>query len=374
MAIDQEIINHRFYLKQFPSRAMAGTQAPTGAVAGRRAGVAELAAGSLPRARPCARSWRWCEGPRRRTPRSDLRGARYGQETDRLRSTSPKQARRPAPSYTSCAARCASRIWPRSCSAAARTAPSETARQPVPLVEEARGGTLFLEDIAQLPLWGQIRLLDVLQQDAHARGADHAGAGIDVRVIASSTVDLSAAMAQRVFLSSLYYYLKVVEIHVPPLRHRSPGYWSPGGRLPGDCQRRAGEPRRQTPCHFAKEALQCLLEYDWPGNTLQLASIVAHAVLLTDGDEIAPMQIVELLGESRPQGRRRNDLRAPHRRPQGHRAGGRRGGDRALPGQQGGGRAGAGAAPAGSVSNLAAQGRRERGLDFLCRWPSVQRR
>ena len=99
-------------------------------------------------------------------------------------------------------------------------APSEDSPAAVPLLEEARGGTLFLENIAQLPLWGQVRLLEVLQTGAAFRGARHAGAGIDVRVIASSAVDLSAAMAQRVFLSSLYYYLKVVEIHVPPLRHR----------------------------------------------------------------------------------------------------------------------------------------------------------
>ena len=172
----------------------------------------------------------------------------------------------------------------------------QTRTAPLPLVEQARGGTLFLENIAQLPLWGQVRLLDVLQQERHSRGARHMGAGLDVRVIASSAVDLAAAMAQQVFLSSLYYYLKVIEIRIPPLRQRgqdicplAEGYLAAANAARA---RQGGKP----PCHFAKEALQCLLQYDWPGNTLQLASIVAHAVLLTDGDEITPMQIVELLG------------------------------------------------------------------------------
>ena len=173
-------------------------------------------------------------------------------------------------------------------------------RKPVPLVEEARGGTLFLEDVAQLPLWGQVRLMEVLQQGQHFGGAGNAGAGADMRVIASSTVDLAAAMAQRVFLSSLYYYLKVVEIHVPPLRHRSQdiGPLAENYLAIANTTRvsQAGRP----PCNFSQDARQRLMQYDWPGNKLQLASVVAHAALLTDGDEISLMQIKELLDEVVP--------------------------------------------------------------------------
>ena len=143
-------------------------------------------------------------------------------------------------------------------------------------------------------------MLEVLQQGQHSRGGEHAGAGTDVRVIASSTVDLSAAMAQRVFLSSLYYYLKVIEIHVPPLRHRCQDIGPLAESYLAAANAKRARPRRQTACHFAQEALQCLAEYDWPGNKLQLASVVAHAVLLTDGDEITPMQVRELLGEVVP--------------------------------------------------------------------------
>ena len=171
---------------------------------------------------------------------------------------------------------------------------------PLPLVEEARGGTLFLEDVAQLPVWSQVRLLEVLQQPSHFHGTQHGRSGIDVRVIASSTVDLPTAVAQRVFLSSLYYYLKVVEIHVPPLRHRSQDICSLAESYLAIANATRVNHGGKPPCHFAQEALRWLVEYDWPGNTQQLASIVAHAVLLTDGNEITPMQIMELLGEVVP--------------------------------------------------------------------------
>ena len=168
---------------------------------------------------------------------------------------------------------------------------------PSTLVDEARGGTLFLENVAQLPLWGQVRLLEVLQQGQHSPGAGHAGVGADVRVIASSTVELSVAMAQRGFLSSLYYYLKVIEIHVPPLRHRCQDIGPLAERYLATANATRASQGNRPPCRFSKEALQCLVEYDWPGNKLQLASVVAHAVLLTDGDEITPMQVRELLGK-----------------------------------------------------------------------------
>jgi len=164
------------------------------------------------------------------------------------------------------------------------------------LVEEAHGGTLFLEDVAQLPLWSQVRLLEVLQQGQHFPGGGRAGVGGDVRVIASSAVDLSIAMAQRTFLSSLYYFLKVIEIHVPPLRHRCQDIGPLAESYLAIANAARANQGNRPPCHFAQEALQCLVEYDWPGNKLQLASIVAHAVLLTDGDEITPMQVRELLG------------------------------------------------------------------------------
>ena len=162
---------------------------------------------------------------------------------------------------------------------------------------------MFLEEVSQLPLWGQVRLLEVLQQKPHSRGAHHAGAGVGVRVIASSKVDISTAMTQGVFLSSLYYFLKVVEIHVPPLRHRPQDICPLAESYLAIANAARASQAENSHATLPKRPCSACVEYDWPGNTLQLSSIVAHAVLLTDGDEIGPMQIMELLGEVVP----RND-------------------------------------------------------------------
>jgi DNA-binding NtrC family response regulator len=178
------------------------------------------------------------------------------------------------------------------------------------LLESAKGGTLFLDDVANLPLWTQVRLLDALQQRrdprsgdqgpaaADIRGGNQGHAILDVRVIASTTADLKTATAQRVFLPSLYYFLSVVPIHIPPLRHRVQDI-RPLAEL---CLEAANavRVRRQdkAPCRFAEETLPCLLQYDWPGNNLELASVVTHAVLLADGEKIGPAAITESLGKA----------------------------------------------------------------------------
>jgi DNA-binding NtrC family response regulator len=157
------------------------------------------------------------------------------------------------------------------------------------LLASARGGTLFLHNVAELPLWTQFRLLDALQQGP---------AGLDLRVIASTTADLQAATAQRVFLTSLYYYLSVVSIDVPPLRHRAQDI-----RPLAELYLQAANAMRarwgdRGPCCFAEETYSCLLRYDWPGNNLELASLVTHAVLLADREEIGPAAIGPLFGKA----------------------------------------------------------------------------
>ena len=125
---------------------------------------------------------------------------------------------------------------------------------------------------------------------------------VDVRVIASTVVDLRTAAAQRAFSSSLYHYLSVVQVHVPPLRHR-PQDIRPLAEM---CLAMANSMRAhqgaKAPCRLGEDAFQCLLEYDWPGNTLQLASAVTHAVLLADEEEIGRGEIAGSIGEVAPRG------------------------------------------------------------------------
>ena len=178
------------------------------------------------------------------------------------------------------------------------------------LLDSARGGTLFLHNVAQLPLWTQVRLLDALQQGresrggypgpaaADVRGENQACETLDLRVIASTTADLRTATAQGAFLPSLYYYLSVVPIGIPPLRHRAQDirplaelYLETANAVRARCT-------DQGPCRFAEETLPCLLQYGWPGNNLELASVVAHAALLADGEKIGPAASSESLGKA----------------------------------------------------------------------------
>jgi DNA-binding NtrC family response regulator len=159
------------------------------------------------------------------------------------------------------------------------------------LWEQAQGGTLLLDDVAQLPSWAQVALLDMLQQGRSVPG------GADVRVIATSTADLAAAVEQGNFASGLYYYLNVVQIHVPPLRYRPQDIRGLAERyLAAANALRSQQKDQPGPCRFSEEAARCLLEYEWPGNMLQLASVVVHAALLSEEEEIGRAALTEAIG------------------------------------------------------------------------------
>jgi two-component system response regulator HydG len=173
---------------------------------------------------------------------------------------------------------------------------------PPTLLETAHGGTLFLQDVSQLPLWGQARLLDVLQQRRCFRAGSNERVPLDVRVIASTTVELQAAVTQRTFLPSLYYLLNIVPLFVPPLRQRPQDIRPMAETYLTHANAMRSRQAGGAPCRFTAEAWQRIQDYEWPGNALQLASIVAHAVLLADGPEIGCTTIADLLGAVSPRG------------------------------------------------------------------------
>ena len=166
-----------------------------------------------------------------------------------------------------------------------------------PSAESVRRGTLFLDGVCRLPSWAQVRLFDVLQESKRSGSAGSRTGLADFRLIASATCDLEAAMTQKQFHSGLYYYLDVVRIQIPPLRHRQEDIRSLAERFLAE----AGSMRQSpggTPWRFSTEAWQCLLRHPWPGNAWQLASVVAQAVVLAEGDEIGQTCILQSLSRS----------------------------------------------------------------------------
>ena len=153
------------------------------------------------------------------------------------------------------------------------------------LLQKAQGGTVFLSQVDHLPLWAQVQLLDVLQSDHAQRFGDLRSAHLDVRVIASTSGDLEAAVAEARFSRKLYYYLNVVPVRVPPLRERPQGLEIMARRFLAQAVARQGIAGGNRWC-FTPAAWERLRSYDWPGNLPELASVVARAVAMSDGPEI----------------------------------------------------------------------------------------
>jgi DNA-binding NtrC family response regulator len=169
------------------------------------------------------------------------------------------------------------------------------------LLARSNHGTLFLKDVCDLPFWAQVKLLDVLQQGdgepPHGDGAVPLG----VRVIASTTCDLESALAEGRFHAGLYYYLNIVEVRIPPLRERREDIRPLAESFLARMDHAQGPRAGGAGCCFSAEAWQRLLQYDWPGNARELASVVAHAVTVAEGREMGAASVAVSLSKARCQ-------------------------------------------------------------------------
>ena len=166
------------------------------------------------------------------------------------------------------------------------------------LLEASQCGTLFLDGVAQLPLWAQVKLLNALQSSNGRNRENGAIVPAQARVIASSTCDLETAVVENRFYSGLYYYLNVVRIDVPPLRDRREDIPALAEHFLAAAVSGLGPPRNPLAGRFSLEARQSLLRYDWPGNVMQLATVVAHAAMLAEGPEIGQACVAGLQGRA----------------------------------------------------------------------------
>ena len=147
--------------------------------------------------------------------------------------------------------------------------------------EVANGGTLFLDEIGDMPPALQVKLLRVLQDHAFERVGDSRTRTTDVRVIAATHVDLQAAVAAGRFREDLFYRLRVVPIHVPPLRERRDDLTLLIPHLLSRIGERRGRALRLSPA-----ALDALVAWHWPGNVRELENALEYATALCDGHTI----------------------------------------------------------------------------------------
>ena len=151
--------------------------------------------------------------------------------------------------------------------------------------ESAHGGTIFLDEIGDMPSPVQTSLLRVLQEKEITRLGESQPRKVDVRIICATHHDLQEQMAQHAFRADLLYRIRVGRIHLPPLRERTEDIplliWS----FVSQCRKAMGKLFVQD---VSPDALQRLARYPWPGNIRELKSVIEYAVLQCEGDTIQP--------------------------------------------------------------------------------------
>ncbi len=163
------------------------------------------------------------------------------------------------------------------------------------LFEEADGGTLLLDEVGDLPLPLQVKLLRVLQEGEVRRVGDARSRHVDVRVLAATARDLEADIGAGRFREDLYYRLNVVRIHVPPLRERREDLDALAVALLERAVKRAGRP-----VVLSSEALGAIHAGAWPGNVRELENAIERAVVLS-ADGVLRADAFEAVGRSRGQ-------------------------------------------------------------------------
>jgi len=152
--------------------------------------------------------------------------------------------------------------------------------------EQSNGGTIFLDEIGDMSLPTQTKILRVLQNGAFERVGGNQTVKVDVRIIAATNKPLEKAVASKEFREDLFYRLNVVRIEMPALRERKSDI-----RLLVNYFLKKFAQSRQTPKSISAEAMQFLEQYNWPGNVRELENVVQRAIVVTKGDVILPIDL-----------------------------------------------------------------------------------
>ena len=157
------------------------------------------------------------------------------------------------------------------------------------LLEAAQGGTVFLDEVGDMPSLTQVKLLRVLEERQVRRVGSTASLGIDVRFVSATNRNLEQAIARGTFREDLYFRLNGITLVIPPLRDRPAEIEGLAEHFIDEACRRSG----REPPRISREALQILLAYPWPGNIRELRSVIERAVVLCDTDSLMPAHLPE---------------------------------------------------------------------------------
>jgi two-component system, NtrC family, response regulator HydG len=152
------------------------------------------------------------------------------------------------------------------------------------LIEEAQGGTVFLDEINTLSANLQVKLLRVLQERVVRRVGGRENIPIDIRLVSASNQDLEEAVRRGEFRQDLYYRLNVVPVRLPDLKDRREDIPLLVHHFLQKFAQQHGEPMRR----FSNEAMRILMTHIWPGNVRELENAVEHALTMGSGDVLTP--------------------------------------------------------------------------------------
>jgi two-component system response regulator HydG len=163
------------------------------------------------------------------------------------------------------------------------------------LFEAANGGTLLLDEVGEVSPGMQVKLLRALQEREIRRVGENKSRRVDVRMLAATNRDLAVAVAAGTFRQDLYYRLKVVELHLPPLRERRADILPLARLLLAEAAMRM----KRKISELSPQAADQLLRYPWPGNVRELENAMERAVALAQGSRVALEDLPEDVREAR---------------------------------------------------------------------------
>ncbi|MFZ7126529.1 MAG: sigma 54-interacting transcriptional regulator [Desulfobacterales bacterium] len=169
-------------------------------------------------------------------------------------------------------------------------------RQKAGRFEQADGGTVFLDEIGEIPASAQVKLLRILQTQKFERVGGEKTLSVDVRIISATNRNLLRRVKTGDFREDLFYRLNVLPIHLPPLRDRRNDI----PLLARHFLARFAEEQGKSIHDFSQEAMAMMLAYDWPGNVREMENAVEHAVVLAKENRISVPDLPVALKEEKP--------------------------------------------------------------------------